>query len=248
MRFVHFAVLSILLNFFSFSAFAAEEVSQVNTKAQAIVQKIKQAVPSIPIVSIEASDLSGFYDVTLGNGEHLFVTADGETFIAGDMFKVSLDGLVNLTETKRNSSRATKLADISEEEKIVFSPAHTKASITVFTDVDCGYCRKLHSEMAGYLEKGIEIKYLAFPRAGLGSQSYKKIVSAWCASDRQLAMTKLKSGKHIETKNCENPVASHYQLGNEIGVRGTPAIVLESGELLPGYYPPEKLSQMLHIQ
>lgn len=215
--------------------------------AQNIKTKIQRAVPNLPIVNISVSKLDGFYEIELANGERLFSTASGDYFIAGDLFQVGSGSLVNLSEEQRNGKRADKLAAVTDEQKIVFSPNQKKASVTVFTDVDCGYCRKLHLQMAGYLEQGIEIKYMAFPRAGVGSSSYTKIVSAWCADDRQDAITKLKTGKTIAELSCDNPVAEHFRLGNELGVTGTPALVLESGKMVPGFVEPARLAKILGI-
>lgn len=212
-----------------------------------ISDKIQGAVPQLPINSIKPSAIKGLYEVELANGERVFATEDGGHFVAGDLFQVSEKGLVNLTEQSRDVARAEKMAALDDEQLIVFSPENKKASVLVFTDVDCGYCRKLHLEMEQYLARGIEIKYLAFPRAGIGSNSYKKIVSAWCAEDRQEAITRLKKGETIATRDCENPVAEHYSLGSEIGVRGTPALVLESGQMVPGFIEPDRLAKLLGI-
>jgi thiol:disulfide interchange protein DsbC len=246
MRYLALLGLFVLSGFSGLSVFA-DDAMMAGTVEHAIAQKIKQAVPQIPIVSVNASDFAGMYDVTLANGEHLFATADGSVFIAGDMYRVNHDGLVNLTENTRSNNRADKLASMSDNEKIIFSPENKKVSVTVFTDSDCGYCRKLHADMPGYLAKGIEIKYVAFPRAGIGSSTYDKMVSAWCADDRKTAMNQIKAGRAIPSKVCDNPVAAQYRLGKVIGIRGTPAIVLESGELLSGYYPPEKLAEVLKL-
>lgn len=214
---------------------------------QNVKTKIQRAIPNLPIVDVRASELEGFIEVELVNGERLFATPSGDHFIAGDLFQIDSGSLVNLSEEQRNGRRANRLAAVTEDQKIVFSPNQTKASVTVFTDVDCGYCRKLHLEMAGYMEQGIEIKYMAFPRAGVGSSSYNKIVSAWCAEDRQDALTRLKMGKTIEELSCDNPVAEHYRLGNELGVTGTPALVLESGKMVPGFVEPARLAKILGI-
>jgi thiol:disulfide interchange protein DsbC len=128
---------------------------------------------------------------------------------------------------------------------VIFAPDKPKHTVTVFTDIDCGYCRKLHREIDGYLKAGIRVRYLFFPRAGLGSESFNEAVSVWCAADRQQAMTDAKAGKPIEAKTCENPVIDHMQLGESLQISGTPAIVLESGDLVPGYVPAERLAAML---
>ena len=132
----------------------------------------------------------------------------------------------------------------------MFTPkGEVKASVLVFTDVDCGYCRKLHNEMADYHAEGIEIRYAAFPRAGIGSQSYNKIVSAWCADNQQETMTKLKSSQQVEQLiNCEHPVDEHYRLGQQLGVNGTPSIFTEDGKLMPGYVPAADLARRLGLK
>ena len=129
---------------------------------------------------------------------------------------------------------------------IVFAPEGKPSyTITVFTDIDCGYCRKLHGEMAGYNAEGIKVQYLFYPRAGEGSPSFAKAVSVWCADDRRTALTDAKAGKSIPDKTCPNPVKEHLELGEKMGVSGTPAIVLENGEMVPGYIPPKRLAAML---
>lgn len=212
-----------------------------------IAAKIQVAIPQLPITTVSASQIEGFYEVELANGERLFANAKADHFIAGDMFQINDLGLVNLSEAKRDKNRADKIAALKDEDKIIFSPKNKKATVTVFTDVDCGYCRKLHTHMAGYLARGIEIQYLAFPRAGIGSNSYNKIVSAWCAKDKQDALTRLKNGEVVASASCENPVADQYRLGSELGVTGTPALVLESGKIYPGYIEPDQLARVLGI-
>jgi thiol:disulfide interchange protein DsbC len=214
--------------------------------ADSIRAKIAAAIPQLPIEEVVASPIEGLFEVKLASGGRLFVTPDGEYFVFGDMFKVEDGQVVNLTELQRNEQRQ-QVAVVAEEQGITYTPANKKASVTVFTDVDCGYCRKLHGQMAGYLAKGIEIRYLAFPRAGVGSPVYQKMVSAWCAPDQKEAMDKLKGGKSVATRSCENPVAAHYELGNAIGVTGTPALVLDSGQLIPGYQTPDQLARILGI-
>ena len=128
---------------------------------------------------------------------------------------------------------------------IVFAPDAPKHIITVFTDVDCGYCARMHRQMADYNRLGIEIRYTAFPRAGIGSPTYEEMVSVWCAEDQHTAMTDAKAGRAVEPARCDSPVSDQYEAGRAIGVNGTPAIVLESGELIPGYLPPDELLSRL---
>ena len=156
---------------------------------------------------------------------------------------------MNVTDTLRAGKRKAGLAKVPAADMVVFSPKKTpvRTSIYVFTDVDCGYCRKLHLEMQAINDLGIEVKYLAYPRAGLGSESYRKIVTAWCSADPNTALTALKTGKSLPDKTCANPVADQYELGRQIGITGTPAIVTADGELLPGYMPAAELALALGL-
>ena len=213
----------------------------------AITLKVHTLAPQLQINSITPSKLGGLYQVVLSSGEHLFITPDAQYFVVGDLFQAEDEGLVNLSEQMRKEKRHELIAAVKDEDKIIFKPEHTKAVVTVFTDVDCGYCQKLHSQIDQYLALGIEVQYLAYPRAGIGSSSYDKIVTAWCSDDRQAALTRLKAGEQLPAKTCDNPVASEFQMGNEVGVTGTPSIVLASGELVPGYIPPLQLANVLGL-
>ena len=126
---------------------------------------------------------------------------------------------------------------------IWFAPEKYDHTVTVFTDIDCGYCRKLHNEMEGYNDKGIRVRYMFFPRAGVGSKSYQKAVSVWCSDDRRDALTKSKQGKQIPMKTCNNPIDVHMALAQDLGLRGTPLVVLDDGTIQPGYAPPDKVAQ-----
>jgi thiol:disulfide interchange protein DsbC len=147
----------------------------------------------------------------------------------------------NLTETRRAVYRTQVLKDIGEQNMIVFAPKNPKYTITVFTDIDCGYCRLLHSQIDKYNEKGIAVRYAFFPRAGIDSESSKTAQSVWCSKDRRDALTRAKKGEKINAAQCPNPVAREYRAGLDIGVRGTPAIVTAEGRMIGGYMPPDKL-------
>ena len=155
------------------------------------------------------------------------------TCCAGDL--IDLDAGRNVTEAARESARVETVGGLGEASMIVFAPDKVKHTVTVFTDVDCGYCARMHSQMADYNRLGIGIRYAAFPRAGIGSPTYEKMVSVWCAQDQHTAMTDAKAGIAVEPARCDNPVERHYGAGKAIGVNGTPAIVLQSGKLIPGY-------------
>lgn len=228
----------------------ADEVKDVTDAkgGQALVERLTALRPGIPIEQVRETPLAGIYALELKGGSFFYGTADGKYLFAGDMYELTDTSLVNLAEAGRTAKRQALMAQVTAEEMVVFSPeGTTKASISVFTDVDCGYCQKLHLEVPKLNEMGIEVRYLAYPRAGVGSQSYQKIVSAWCSADRNTAITRLKARQTIPTLTCSNPVASQLDLGREVGVTGTPAIVLEDGRLLPGYMPAEQLAEALGI-
>jgi thiol:disulfide interchange protein DsbC len=153
----------------------------------------------------------------------------------------------DLTELAKSGVRKELLAGIDVSRQIGFEPEQTTYDLTVFTDIDCGYCRKLHSQIAEYNEQGIAIHYMAFPRAGIGSPSYDKFVSVWCADDQQTALTAAKNGEDPEPRQCDNPIAEQYQLGIALGVTGTPAIMTSDGQLIPGYVPPATLRERLDV-
>lgn len=189
--------------------------------------------------------LAGMYEVRFGS-IIVYISGDGRYMLRGDL--IDLDAGRNVTETARQTVRSEAVGALGESNMIVFAPDAPKHTITVFTDVDCGYCARMHSQMADYNRLGIGIRYAAFPRAGIGSPTYEKMVSVWCAGDQHTAMTDAKAGVAIEPARCENPVSDQYEAGKAIGVNGTPAIVLESGELIPGYVPPRELVGRLDEQ
>lgn len=224
----------------------AGEVSEQVEKD--IRSQLGASLPALNITSIEETPFSGLFEVSSTSDQPLLVSADGKYIIAGEVYQLDGHNITNLTEQKREVDRAETMASIPEGEKLSFIPkGETKATITVFTDIDCGYCRKLHQEVPKLNAMGIRVDYLGYPRAGVGSNSYNKLVSAWCSDDPMDAMTKAKNGTVIPTKNCENPIARHLQLGQRVGVNGTPAIVLDSGKLLPGYAPADALAKQLGV-
>ena len=214
----------------------------------ALVARLKELQPNLPVASVAETALEGMLAVELEDGSVLYGTADGRFLFTGDMYAVESEGFVNHTDSIRAERRREFLAGVSRDEMIVFSPeGERKAYVNVFTDVDCGYCRKLHREMADINALGIEVRYLAFPRAGVESESYDRIVSAWCSQDPHRAITELKLGNSIPARSCPNPVGAQLELGNRIGVSGTPALVTEDGHLIPGYLPADELARALGL-
>jgi len=216
--------------------------------SEKLVGELGRLMPNLPIAGISATPLANFFAVDLAGGQTLYGSADGQFLFSGDLYQLG-DEIVNLAESRRVEKRRDVMARQPLEEMVVFSPAgETRDYVSVFTDVDCGYCRKLHQEMADINALGIEVRYLGYPRAGLGTPTSDKIVSAWCADNPNEALTALKAGIDIPPAECDNPIADHYELGQQVGVTGTPAIVTSDGRLLPGYMPAAKLAQAIGLE
>lgn len=226
---------------------SAAEVSE--SQRQMVIDKLKQVNPLIEVSAINPSVIDGLIEVELVSGETLFSNPEASHFVLGKLFELQQDRFVNLSEKRKDKFRAAALKGLDSSSYISFpAKGETKGVVYAFTDVDCGYCRKLHSEMADYNDQGIEVRYLAFPRAGVGSGTYREMVSVWCADDQHEAMTQSKSGSRVAAQDCDNPVADHYAMGQRFGVNGTPALVLENGQLMPGYIPASRLAKALDDQ
>lgn len=211
---------------------------------QSIRATLTKLQPDMPIEAIAESPMSGLYQVHLKGGRLLYASADGQFLMQGNLYQFKGDQAVNLTRQAESKGVAKAINSIPTSEMVVFSPKEpAKAHITVFTDTDCGYCQKLHSEVPELNRRGIEVRYMAFPRQGLGSHGYNTMVSVWCAKNRQAAMDQAKSREELPAASCDNPVAKQYEMGQMIGVNGTPAIVLGNGELIPGYQPAPELAK-----
>ena len=220
---------------------AAEE-RDVGSAIDKIYQSLGELLETLERKDISPTPVAGLYEVMLG-ARVFYVSADGRYLIQGKM--TDLETGEDLTEAKVSKARKKAVDAVGEENMIIFGPADARHTITVFTDIDCGYCRKLHSQMKDYNKQGIRIRYLFYPRAGMDSESARKAVAVWCSKDRKKAMSKAKQGKPVEYRECDNPVKEHYLLGQTVGVSGTPALVLENGELVPGYIPPKRLRRIL---
>jgi thiol:disulfide interchange protein DsbC len=208
----------------------------------AVEAKIRALAPQTKSIAISETPVDGLLMVQIG-GEIVYATADGKYLIQGRM--MDLDTREDLTEAAKAGVRREILASVDPTQQITFAPEDPKYDLMVFTDIDCGYCRKLHSQISEYNDQGIAIHYMSFPRAGIGSPSYDKAVSVWCADDPQTALTHAKLGEDPTPAQCDNPVAEQYQLGRELGVTGTPSLVTTQGMMIPGYVPPEQLRQRL---
>lgn len=214
----------------------AAELERVRAKVSGTFEEIEPE-------HVRHSPVDGWYTIRKG-AIVAYISADGRYLLQGDL--IDLDEEVNLSEQDRNEARIEMLGAISEKDMIVFSPEAAKFTVTVFTDIDCTYCRRFHSQIAEYLAQGIEVRYLLYPRNGPGAESWTKAEQVWCADDRNAALTLAKLDRKFETSDCDaSVVRKHYATGQDVGLRGTPAIVLEDGTLVSGYLPPLELTQAL---
>ena len=205
----------------------------------------------ISIDRVEETPSSDLIEVAITDGPVLYATRDGRFLLLnGDLLAVSETSVSNWTEQRRTKERVELISAVDIDDMIVFSPAEpAKGYINVFTDITCGYCRKLHLEMDDLNRRGVEVRYLAFPRGGLESDGARKLATAWCSRNRESTLTSLKAGVEMPINDCAgNPISEHYALGNRLGVRGTPAIVTSDGQLIPGYRPAADIAALLGVE
>jgi thiol:disulfide interchange protein DsbC len=192
---------------------------------------------------VRPTPVPGLFEVRRG-AEVLYMTQDGKYALIGDLYQLSTHN--NLTEERRRELRMKLIGAVPESNMLVFGPEQAKYTITVFTDVDCVYCRALHKQIADYNRLGIRVRYMFFPRTGPDTESWHKAEQVWCSPDRKAALTRAKLGQELDTRVCANtPVAQEYALGKAVGITGTPGIVTSTGDLLPGYLPPEAMLEEL---
>jgi thiol:disulfide interchange protein DsbC len=204
---------------------------------------IIKKIDGLKLEDVRMTPVNGIYEITRGS-EISYTSSDGRYVILGDM--VDIDSDANLSENRRRTIRQRLIDTVPESEMLVFSPKTPKYTITVFTDIDCGYCRKLHSQIAEYNRLGIRVRYLFYPRSGPDTDSWHKAEAVWCSSNRNEALTRAKNGEDIKSSKCPTDiVARDWDLGHKLSVEGTPAIFLASGEMLPGYAPPTQLAHYL---
>ena len=248
-------LLALCVGAFSLTACAAEsdaapEVgARVSPAAEQMVrQAIKSLAAGVQVDSIEQAVIPGFYQV-IASGQMLYISADGKYMMHGEMF--DLGQKKNVSDDAWASFRKAELAKVPASQRIVFAPPNPKYTITVFTDVNCGFCRALHKHVAEFNKEGVAVEYLAWPREGLTTTAgrptptYTEMVSVWCASDRKAAFTAAKDGKAPKPATCDNPVKDQFSLGQKLGINGTPAIFGPDGRQLGGYVTPEQLLQAL---
>ena len=200
--------------------------------------------PQMQIDYIGPAPMKGFREVIVG-GQVVLVSDDGKYMVQGTVVDIAAKKELTQSSGALSKYRVDLLASVKAKDRIVFAPPNAKYTVSVFTDIECGYCRKLHSEIAEYNRRGIAIEYMAFPRMGLGSQDHRDMISVWCASDRKQALTDAKSDKPIVARDCKSPVDMEYHVGQRLGISGTPAIFAPDGTQLGGYLPPQQLREAL---
>lgn len=242
------ACLSASFSSLAFSQNTEKEIAELEKTSQLIIDRLKAARPDIPVLAIKPAQIPGFYDVFLPAGQVLHFAPDGKHFYTGDLYGVT-DELVNLTEKGRSDDRKVLIDELDESQMVIFSPPEdrVKATVTVFTDIDCVFCRKLHKEVPELNRLGVAVRYLAYPRSGVGSPSYDKLVSAWCSDNPKMALTRAKSGVDIPVATCDNPVAAQFELGGQLGINSTPSLIFDDGTLSRGFMPAAELAATLGV-
>lgn len=213
--------------------------------------KIGAAMPGVEITQVQSSPVAGMYAVVLDGSETAYVSADGQHLISGDLYRATPRGLVNVSDESKLPLRRDTLAKLKPADMITFSAkGKERAKLYVFTDVDCGYCRKMHQEVPELNSAGVTVHYLAFPRSGAKTETARKMDSAWCAPDRNTALTELKRGRTLPAAPmaCKSPVADQYRQGVALGVSGTPAVFAADGQQLGGYVPVAQLLAKLGLR
>lgn len=218
--------------------------AQADDTAQ-LRQRLQKRLSEVVITDLKPAPIPGLYEMVFGT-RVAYVSADGQYMLMGDL--IDLDGRRNLTAQRRGGLVLKSIDALGEKSMIVMGPAKPKRTLTVFTDVDCPYCARLHQEVPKLNQAGVKVRYLLFPRAGKGSDTYNRSVAVWCSKDRVQALGIAKSGGKLEMKTCDNPVDVHLRLGHEVGVEGTPTIVMDDGRVLPGYAPAAELLVALGLQ
>lgn len=227
----------------SLLALTALANAETDDGLEAVRERIAAEFDMIGPANVNPSPIPGWYTIQKGTIV-AYVSEDARYLLQGDL--IDLDAQVNLTELARDKVRSDIVAALGDDEVISFAPDDIKHSITVFTDVGCTYCRRLHNEIATYLDAGIEVRYVLYPRNGPASPDWVASEKVWCAKDRNSALTAAKQDRAFETSECDaSIIREHYAMGQDVGLSGTPAIVLEDGTLIAGYLPADALAEQL---
>jgi len=242
---VSLLALSFFVSMFTHVAVAADEKvvgKKVESNTQVFIKNMQKRFANIDTSKVKPAPVAGLYEVIIGAKVYYF-SEDARYMLEAEI--VDMNTRRNITRPVQYKARLDALAAIGEENMITFAPKDPKYVVTAFTDIDCGYCRKMHSQIEEYNKLGIAIRYLFFPRAGLNSESYKKAVSVWCSANRKQAFSDAKAGKAIEEKTCKNPIKEHMALVKQMEMTGTPALLFANGQMILSYIPPAELLKIL---
>lgn len=223
----------------------ATHLAHAGDDTESLKQRLQKRLTDIPISELKPAPIPGLYEMVFGT-RVAYVSADGRYMLTGDL--INLESGLNLAAQRRSGLVLKAIDAMGENNMIVIGPAKPGRTLTVFTDVDCPYCARLHQEVPKLTQAGIKVRYLLYPRADKGTETYRRAVAVWCADDRVKAVGVAKSGGKLAMKTCANPVDEHVRLGREIGVQGTPTIVIDDGRVLPGYAPAAELIAALGLQ
>ena len=221
-------------------------ISAIIFSEEEIERNIQKILPSgFEINFIEQIEVPNFYVVNVLNNQILYVSYDYKFVFAGDLIGIQDEGIVSINDKYKTKFTQKLISTIKPGESIDFISEKERYRIKVFTDVSCAYCRLFHSEIEEYLEKGITIQYLGFPRDGLEGKVFNNMQSAWCSNNKKESLTKLKLGEEIKKELCQNPIREHFRIGSLIGITGTPTIVLDDGRKFSGYIPADQLIKLI---
>ena len=219
------------------------QINEIQENKSILLAALLDGFPEANDAKISESSIQGLYTISIGS-QIFYMSQNGKFILQGDIYDAETGA--NLTERDRISARKDFLNQLDEEEMVIFAPDDFKHTVTVFTDVDCGYCRKFHSEIDEVMEQGIRVRYLFFPRNGPDNESWEKAEQVWCSQDRQKAITRAKQGKSLSAKICsKTPVQKHYSVGQMFMVQGTPTMVSDKGKIIVGYVPASVLKDRL---
>ena len=233
-----FRIVTLCLLFFSTAVLSNDEEDSLK-EIDLILQTLLEVFPGANDYSLDDSLVDGLYAVSIGS-EVIYISKDAKFLIRGEIF--DLQNSINLTEEKRILGRLDVMQGLDEQTMIIYEPDQIKHTVTIFTDIDCGYCRKFHQQIDDYLDLGIRVRYLSFPRTGPDTESWKKAEAVWCNKDRSGSLDSAKQGKKVDADTCPGtPVEAHYNLGSVFNISGTPTIVTDKGKIIVGYLPPESL-------
>jgi len=233
-----FRIITLCLLFFSTAALSNVEEDRPK-EIDFILQTLLEVFPGVNDYTLDDSLVDGLYSVSIGS-EVIYISKDGKFLIRGEIF--DLQNSINITEEKRILGRLDVMQGLDERTMIIYEPDRIEHTVTIFTDIDCGYCRKFHQQIDDYLDLGIRVRYLSFPRTGPDTESWQKAEAVWCNKDRLGSLDRAKEGKKVDADTClGTPVEAHYNLGSVFNISGTPTIVTEKGKIIVGYLPPESL-------